>query len=65
MDADKGTVLGAAEIGRGADGCMFDSGKRVAYSSNGGDGTVTVVGETEPGKFAAVATIPTQAMPGR
>jgi DNA-binding beta-propeller fold protein YncE len=60
MDADKGSVLGTAEIGRGSDGCVFDSGKGIAYSSNG-DGTVTVVAESDTGKFAAVATISTQA----
>jgi hypothetical protein len=61
MDADKGTVLSAVDIGRGADGCAFDPSKGLAYSSNGGDGTVTAVGEGEPGKFKVVATIPTQA----
>ncbi len=61
MDADKGTVLGTAEIGRGTDGCAFDPGTKLAYSSNGGDGTVTAVGEVAPGKFGVVATIPTQA----
>ena len=60
MDADKGTVLGTAEIGRGSDGCFFDSAKGLAYSSNG-EGNVTVVSESEPGKFEVVATIPTQA----
>ena len=59
MDADKGTVLGTAEIGKGSDGCVFDAGTGLAYSSNG-DGTVTAVKETEPGKFAAVSTITTQ-----
>jgi YVTN family beta-propeller protein len=61
MDADKGTVLGSVDIGRGADGCGFDPSKGLAYSSNGGDGTVTAVGEGEPGQFKVVATIPTQA----
>ncbi len=61
MDADKGTVIGSAEIGKGCDGAGFDPGKGLAYSSNGGDGTVTVVKETKPGEFSAVATIPTQA----
>jgi DNA-binding beta-propeller fold protein YncE len=60
MDADKGTVLALADIGRGSDGCAFDPSTRLAYSSNGGDGTVTVVGESEPGKFTVVSTIPTQ-----
>ena len=60
MDADKGSVLGTAPTGRGTDGCAFDDGTGLAYSSNG-DGTVTGVGETEPGKFAVISTIPTQA----
>jgi hypothetical protein len=60
MDANNGTVLGTADIGRGSDGCVFDAGLSLAYSSNG-DGTITVVKETEPGKFAAISNIPTQA----
>jgi hypothetical protein len=59
MDADKGTVLGTAEIGKGSDGCVFDPGTSLAYSSNG-EGTITVVRESDPGKFTAVSTIPTQ-----
>ncbi len=60
MDADKGTVLADLAIGQGADGCLFDPGKDLAYSSNGGTGTVTVVGEAKPGQLQVVATIPTQ-----
>ena len=40
MDADNGTVIGTPDIGRGSDGCGFDPAKGLAYSSNGGDGTV-------------------------
>ena len=61
MDADKGTVIATVDIGRGSDGCGFDPAKGLAYSANGGDGTVTVIGEPEPGRFKVVATIPTQA----
>ncbi len=61
MDADKGTVIATVAIGRGSDGCGFDPAKGLAYSSNGGDGTVTIIGEPEPGKFQVVATVPTQA----
>jgi DNA-binding beta-propeller fold protein YncE len=59
MDADSGNVLGTAEIGQGSDGCVFDSRKGLAYSSNG-EGNITAVRETEPGKFSAIMTIPTQ-----
>ena len=58
-DPVAGKVIGTAEIGAGSDGVAFDDG--YAFSSNGRDGTITMVGETAPGKFAAVATIPTTA----
>jgi hypothetical protein len=61
MDADKGTVVAALDIGRGSDGCIFDPAKGLAYSSNGGDGTMTVVGESSPGQYKVVSTITTQA----
>jgi DNA-binding beta-propeller fold protein YncE len=61
MDADTGKILDAVDIGKGSDGCGFDPSKGLAYSANGGDGTVTVIGEGDPGKFKVVATVPTQA----
>jgi hypothetical protein len=57
-DPATGKVIGQAEIGLGVDGVAFDDG--YAFSANGRDGTITMVGETSPGKFEAVATIPTQ-----
>ena len=61
LDADSGKVLGRLPIGRGSDGCVFDPDRGMAFSSNGGDGTLTVVREEAPGQFGVVATIPTQA----
>ncbi|MGH9559602.1 MAG: YncE family protein [Bryobacteraceae bacterium] len=58
-DPASGKVLATPAIGRGPDGVAFDSG--YAFSANGRDGTITMVGETSPGKFEVVATIPTQA----
>jgi DNA-binding beta-propeller fold protein YncE len=60
LDADSGHVLATLPIGPGCDGCAFDPGRGLAYSSNGGDGTLTVVHEGKPGQFGVVATIPTQ-----
>ena len=60
LDADSGKIL-RLPIGRGSDGCVFDPARGMAFSSNGGDGTLTAVGEEAPGRFAVVATIPTQA----
>jgi YVTN family beta-propeller protein len=57
-DPATGKVLGTVAIGPGSDGVAFDDG--YAFSANGGDGTLTMVGETAPGKFEAVATIATQ-----
>jgi DNA-binding beta-propeller fold protein YncE len=60
LDADSGKVLARLPIGRGSDGCVFDAERRLAFSSNGGDGTLTVVREDSPDRFAVVATVPTQ-----
>jgi YVTN family beta-propeller protein len=56
-DPAAGKVLATLPIGGGTDGVAFDDG--YAFSANGGDGTITMVGETSPGKFEVVATIPT------
>jgi DNA-binding beta-propeller fold protein YncE len=58
-DPMAGKVLGTVVIGSGPDGVAFDDG--YAFSANGKDGNITMVGETAPGKFGAVATIPTTA----
>src|SRR6195256_4650170 len=57
-DPTSGKVLGNIPIGGGTDGVAFDDG--YAFSANGADGTITMVGETSPGKFEAVATIQSQ-----
>jgi DNA-binding beta-propeller fold protein YncE len=57
-DPAAGKVIATPAIGQGPDGVAFDDG--YAFSANGRDGTITMVGETAPGKFEPVATIPTQ-----
>jgi YVTN family beta-propeller protein len=57
-DPSSGKVLANVPIGAGDDGVGFDDG--YAFAANGADGTITMVGETSPGKFEAVATIPSQ-----
>ncbi len=57
-DPAAGKVLATPAIGQGVDGVAFDDG--YAFSANGRDGTITMVGETSPGKYEPVATIPTQ-----
>jgi YVTN family beta-propeller protein len=57
-DPASGKVLANVPIGAGDDGVAFDDG--YAFAANGADGTLTMVGETSPGKFEALATIPSQ-----
>ncbi len=60
VDSSSGKLLGSVPIGAGSDGAAFDPSAGLAFSSNGRDGTLTVVGETAPGKFAVVQTLATQ-----
>jgi DNA-binding beta-propeller fold protein YncE len=60
MDADSGKVDQTLEIGPGPDGCIFDASKGLIYSSNGGDGTLTVIKQDASGKYAVAKNIPTQ-----
>jgi DNA-binding beta-propeller fold protein YncE len=57
-DAGSLKVVGSAPIGKGVDGVAFDDDR--AFSSNGADGTITVVHELAPDKVEVEATIPTQ-----
>ena len=56
-DPAAGKVLATTPIGAEPDGVAVDDG--YAFSANGGDCTITMVGETSPGKFELIATIPT------
>ncbi len=58
VDADSGKLLATAPIGDGVDATAFDPGTGLAFSSNG-DGTLTIVREEAPGKFAVLANVPT------
>lgn len=60
MDADTGKVITTVPIGPGVDANRFDPGTQLAFSSNGGDGTLTVVHEDSPGKFTVVDNVTTQ-----
>ncbi len=57
-DPVAGKVIATPAIGQGPDGVAFDDG--YAFSANGRDGTITMVGETSPGKFEPVETIMSQ-----
>jgi len=60
LDADSGKVITTLLIGEGVDANGFDPGTQLAFSSNGGDGTLTVVHEDSPEQFTVVENVPTQ-----
>lgn len=57
-DPEAAKVIATVPIGAGTDGAVYDPGLKLAFSSNGGDGTLTVVSEAG-GKYQA-ATVQTQ-----
>jgi len=59
MDADSGKVIATLPIGAGVDANIFDPDTQLAFSSNGGDGTLTVVHEDSPDKFSVVQNVET------
>lgn len=58
-DAKAGKVVSAVAIGKGPDGAAFDPKINLAFSSNGADGTITVVREVSPDKFEVADTVQT------
>jgi YVTN family beta-propeller protein len=58
LDTDSGRTLATLPIGHGVDGAVFDPATGNAYSANG-EGTVTVVHESDPEHFAVAQTLTT------
>jgi YVTN family beta-propeller protein len=59
VDYDTGKVLGLAAIGDSPDAAAFDPKHGLAFSSNGGDGTLTIVDPSKPG-FPVLQTVKTE-----
>ncbi|HEY6986480.1 MAG TPA: YncE family protein [Rhodanobacteraceae bacterium] len=59
-DSGDGHHVASVPIGRGPDAVAYDAESRRIYSSNGADGTLTVIREQDADRFEAEATIPTQ-----
>jgi YVTN family beta-propeller protein len=60
LNADTGAVVAAPAIGNGPDAAGFDPKTQLAFSSNGQDGTLTVLHEDTPNTYSAVQTVPTR-----
>lgn len=59
VDADTGKVVATPKIGGGPDAAAYDSSSHLAFSSNGEDGTVSVIRQNGPDSYSVVETVPT------
>lgn len=59
-DAKAGKLITTVPIGQGVDATRFDPATQLAFASNGGDGTITVIHEDAPDKFTVVANVQTK-----
>ncbi len=59
VDTDTGKLLATPAIGNGPDAANFDPEHKLAFSSNGQDGTLTIVDAGKPG-YPVLQTVPTQ-----
>lgn len=58
-DYTTGKVIALATIGQGPDAAFYDPQRKLAFSSNGGDGTLTVVDASKP-NFPTLQQVPTE-----
>lgn len=58
-DSKTGKQVAVLPIGKGVDGVAFNPLTRNIISTNGGDGTLTVIHEDTPDTYSVVATVPT------
>jgi DNA-binding beta-propeller fold protein YncE len=59
LSSDDGKILDALPIGPGTDGATFNLTTMEAFSSNGGDGTLTVIKENSPTSFVVEQNLKT------
>jgi DNA-binding beta-propeller fold protein YncE len=59
-DAQSGKPVASVAIGEGPDAAGFDAERGLIYSTNGRDGTLTVVHEDDPDHYRVIANVPTQ-----
>ena len=58
-DYTTGKIIATPEIGKGPDAAGFDPQAGLAFSSNGQDGTLTIIKEETPDQFKVVETVTT------
>jgi YVTN family beta-propeller protein len=60
LDTDTGREVAAAPIGAGTDAAAYDPVRRRVFSSNGRDGTISVIQQVDADTYRPLATITTQ-----
>jgi YVTN family beta-propeller protein len=60
IDATNGSVVDKITIGDGCDGVAFDAATKNIYTSNGTDGTMTVIHEENASKFTVLENVVTK-----
>jgi DNA-binding beta-propeller fold protein YncE len=59
INADSGAVVAKLPIGRGTDAAGFDPKRKFAFSSNGADGTLSVIQEKDAQTFVSLGEVKT------
>jgi DNA-binding beta-propeller fold protein YncE len=59
-DAKSGHHVADVPIGKGPDAVAFDAQRHLVFSSNGEDGTLTVIHQNDADHYTVVANVPTQ-----
>lgn len=59
-DAQSGRHVASIAIGKGPDAVAFDAARHRVFSSNGADGTLTVVRQLSADRYEVAQTLPTQ-----
>lgn len=59
-DARSGRQVARVPIGKGPDAAAFDAAKGLLFSSNGQDGTLTVIHQDDPDHYSVIANVTTQ-----
>jgi YVTN family beta-propeller protein len=59
-DSRSGRHVAEVPIGKGPDAAAFDAQRGLIFSSNGEDGTLTVIHETDPDHYSVVENVATQ-----
>jgi len=59
MDSNNGRVISSVPIGPGPDDSAYDPETRLIYTSNGGDGTVSIIQQESPDNYRVFETVKT------